>query len=149
MMGFAGQLSLGHALYVGGSARYSGGARSMYRLGDRSRGSGCGCDALCVALGVVIGFLAVPFRRRAASTSRCSPSHSPNSRASASTTSTGPSGSAGMFLPVAQHTPGTLANLRGASRSCSTTPCCLRSSCCAACLCQRAALNQTASVTTG
>src|ERR1043166_1414653 len=59
MMGFAGQLSLGHALYVGVGAYAAGALFFHYGLGPW-----LGvwlAIALCVALGLVIGFLAFRF----------------------------------------------------------------------------------------
>jgi len=60
MMGFAGQLSLGHALYVGVGAYAAGALFFHYGIGPW-----VGlwlAIALCVALGLVIGFLAFRFR---------------------------------------------------------------------------------------
>ena len=59
MMGFAGQLSLGHALYVGVGA-YAAGAL-FYHLGIGPWAGLWLAIALCVALGLVIGFLAFRF----------------------------------------------------------------------------------------
>src|SRR5437762_6854169 len=59
MMGFAGQLSLGHALYVGVGA-YAAGAL-FYHLGIGPWDGLWLAIALCVALGLVIGFLAFRF----------------------------------------------------------------------------------------
>ena len=56
MMGFAGQLSLGHALYVGVGG-YTAGAL-FYHWGIGPWGGLWVAMALCVALGVLIGFLA-------------------------------------------------------------------------------------------
>ena len=59
MMGFAGQLSLGHALYVGVGAYAAGALFFYYGIGPW-----VGlwlAIALCVALGLVIGFLAFRF----------------------------------------------------------------------------------------
>src|SRR5881227_1758803 len=59
MMGFAGQLSLGHALYVGVGAYAAGALFFHYGIGPW-----VGlwlAIALCVALGLVIGFLAFRF----------------------------------------------------------------------------------------
>src|SRR5438105_8991568 len=60
MMGFAGQLSLGHALYVGVGAYAAGALFFHYGIGPW-----VGlwlAILLCVALGLVIGFLAFRFR---------------------------------------------------------------------------------------
>ena len=59
MMGFAGQLSLGHALYVGVGA-YAAGAL-FYHLGIGPWAGLWLAVALCVALGLAIGFLAFRF----------------------------------------------------------------------------------------
>ena len=59
MMGFAGQLSLGHALYVGVGAYAAGGLFFHYGVGPWA-GLWLAI-ALCVALGLVIGFLAFRF----------------------------------------------------------------------------------------
>src|SRR5260370_24379262 len=59
MMGFAGQLSLGHALYVGVGG-YPAGA-IFYHWGIGPWAGLWVAMALCVALGVIIGFLAFRF----------------------------------------------------------------------------------------
>jgi branched-chain amino acid transport system permease protein len=59
MMGFAGQLSLGHALYVGIGAYAAGALFFYYGIGPWA-GLWLAI-ALCVALGLVIGFLAFRF----------------------------------------------------------------------------------------
>ncbi|HZS69425.1 MAG TPA: branched-chain amino acid ABC transporter permease [Burkholderiales bacterium] len=59
MMGFAGQLSLGHALYVGVGAYAAGGLFFYYGIGPWA-GLWLAI-ALCVALGLAIGFLAFRF----------------------------------------------------------------------------------------
>ena len=59
MMGFAGQLSLGHALYVGVGAYAAGALFFYYGVGPWA-GLWLAI-ALCVALGLVIGFLAFRF----------------------------------------------------------------------------------------
>ena len=59
MMGFAGQLSLGHSLYVGVAAYVAGGLFFHYGLGPWA---GLWLAILaCVAIGAVIGFLAFRF----------------------------------------------------------------------------------------
>jgi branched-chain amino acid transport system permease protein len=59
MMGFAGQLSLGHALYVGVGAYTAGGLFFHYGIGPWA---GLWLAMLvCVAFGLVIGFLAFRF----------------------------------------------------------------------------------------
>ena len=60
MMGFAGQLSLGHALYVGVGAYAAGSLFFHYGVGPWA-GVGLAI-VLCVALGLAIGFLAFRFR---------------------------------------------------------------------------------------
>jgi branched-chain amino acid transport system permease protein len=59
MMGFAGQLSLGHSLYVGVGAYAAGGLFFHYGVGPWA--GVFLAIALCVALGLVIGFLAFRF----------------------------------------------------------------------------------------
>ena len=59
LMGFAGQLSLGHALYVGVGAYAAGGLFFYYGIGPWA-GLWLAI-ALCVALGLAIGFLAFRF----------------------------------------------------------------------------------------
>jgi len=59
MMGFAGQLSLGHALYVGIGGYVAGGI--FYHWGIGPWAGLWVAMALCVALGVTIGFLAFRF----------------------------------------------------------------------------------------
>ena len=59
MMGFAGQLSLGHALYVGVGAYAAGGLFFHYGVGPWA--GVWLAIALCVALGLAIGFLAFRF----------------------------------------------------------------------------------------
>jgi branched-chain amino acid transport system permease protein len=59
MMGFAGQLSLGHSLYVGVGAYAAGGIFFHYGIGPWA--GLWVAMALCVALGLVIGFLAFRF----------------------------------------------------------------------------------------
>ena len=59
MMGFAGQLSLGHALYVGVGAYAAGGLFFHYGIGPWA--GVWLAIGLCVALGLVIGFLAFRF----------------------------------------------------------------------------------------
>src|SRR5947208_6147608 len=60
MMGFAGQLSLGHALYVGVGAYAAGSLFFHYGVGPWA--GVWLAIALCVALGLAIGFLAFRFR---------------------------------------------------------------------------------------
>ena len=59
MMGFAGQLSLGHSLYVGDAAYVAGGLFFHYGLGPWA---GLWLAMLvCVLMGAAIGFLAFRF----------------------------------------------------------------------------------------
>ncbi len=59
LMGFAGQLSLGHSLYVGVGAYVAGGI--FYHWGVGPWAGLWAAIALCTALGLVIGFLAFRF----------------------------------------------------------------------------------------
>jgi branched-chain amino acid transport system permease protein len=59
MMGFAGQLSLGHSLYVGVGAYIAGGIFFHWGVGPWA--GLWAAIALCMALGLVIGFLAFRF----------------------------------------------------------------------------------------
>jgi branched-chain amino acid transport system permease protein len=59
MMGFAGQLSLGHSLYVGVGAYAAGGLFFHYGVGPWA--GVFLAIAFCVALGLIIGFLAFRF----------------------------------------------------------------------------------------
>jgi branched-chain amino acid transport system permease protein len=113
MMGFAGQLSLGHSLYVGLGA-YA--AASLYVHFGLSPWVGLGASiALCALAGAVIGFLAFRFGVAGvyfailtiafAEFARIGFDHFPWVR-----------GSSGLFLPVANYTENDLWNLRGSPR---------------------------------
>lgn len=110
MMGFAGQLSLGHALYVGLGA-YA--AAALYVHFGLSPWIGLGAAiALCALAGAVIGFLAFRFGVSGvyfailtiafAEFARIGFDHFPWVR-----------GSSGLFLPVANYQQSDLWNLRG------------------------------------
>ena len=110
MMGFAGQLSLGHSLYVGLGA-YA--AAALYVHFGLSPWLGlCASLALCALAGAVIGFLAFRFGVSGvyfailtiafAEFARIGFDHFPWVR-----------GSSGLFLPVANYTRDDLWNLRG------------------------------------
>lgn len=110
MMGFAGQLSLGHSLYVGLGA-YA--AAALYVHFGLSPWLGLGASlALCALAGALIGFLAFRFGVSGvyfailtiafAEFARIGFDHFPWVR-----------GSSGLFLPVANYTRDDLWNLRG------------------------------------
>jgi branched-chain amino acid transport system permease protein len=113
MMGFAGQLSLGHSLYVGLGA-YA--AAALYVHYGVSPWIGLGASlVLCAAAGMVIGFLAFRFGVAGvyfailtiafAEFARIGFDHFPWVR-----------GSSGLFLPVANYAANDLWNLRGSPR---------------------------------
>jgi branched-chain amino acid transport system permease protein len=113
MMGFAGQLSLGHSLYVGLGA-YA--AAALYVHYGVSPWIGLGASlVVCAAAGMVIGFLAFRFGVAGvyfailtiafAEFARIGFDHFPWVR-----------GSSGLFLPVANYTENDLWNLRGSPR---------------------------------
>jgi len=113
MMGFAGQLSLGHSLYVGVGA-YA--AAALYVHFGLSPWIGLGASvALCALAGAAIGFLAFRFGVAGvyfailtiafAEFARIGFDHFPWVR-----------GSSGLFLPVANYTENDLWNLRGSPR---------------------------------
>jgi branched-chain amino acid transport system permease protein len=113
MMGFAGQLSLGHSLYVGLGA-YA--AAALYVHFGISPWIGLGASiALCMLAGAVIGFLAFRFGVGGvyfailtiafAEFARIGFDHFAWVR-----------GSSGLFLPVANYTENDLWNLRGSPR---------------------------------
>jgi len=110
MMGFAGQLSLGHSLYVGLGA-YA--AAALYVHYGLSPWIGLGASvALCALAGAILGFLAFRFGVAGvyfailtiafAEFARIGFDHFPWVR-----------GSSGLFLPVANYTENDLWNLRG------------------------------------
>jgi len=113
MMGFAGQLSLGHSLYVGLGA-YA--AAALYFHFGLSPWVGLGASlALCAAAGAIIGFLAFRFGVAGvyfailtiafAEFARIGFDHFAWVR-----------GSSGLFLPVSNYTQNDLWNLRGSPR---------------------------------
>jgi len=113
MMGFAGQLSLGHSLYVGLGA-YA--AAALYFHFGLSPWIGLGASlALCAAAGAIIGFLAFRFGVAGvyfailtiafAEFARIGFDHFAWVR-----------GSSGLFLPVSNYTQNDLWNLRGSPR---------------------------------
>ena len=113
MMGFAGQLSLGHSLYVGLGA-YA--AAALYVHFGLSPWVGLGASiAVCALAGAVIGFLAFRFGVSGvyfailtiafAEFARIGFDHFAWVR-----------GSSGLFLPVANYTDNDLWNLRGSTR---------------------------------
>jgi branched-chain amino acid transport system permease protein len=113
MMGFAGQLSLGHSLYVGVGA-YA--AAALYFHFGLSPWLGLGASlALCAAAGAIIGFLAFRFGVAGvyfailtiafAEFARIGFDHFAWVR-----------GSSGLFLPVSNYTRNDLWNLRGSPR---------------------------------
>ena len=100
MMGFAGQLSLGHALYVGLGAYATAALYVHFGIGPW-----IGLPAAIADRGALPARSSASSRSASASPasiSPSSPSPSPSSRASASTTSTGSAARRGLFLPVAQ-----------------------------------------------
>ena len=109
LMGFAGQLSLGHALYAGLGGYIAAGLFFHYGIGPwagvfAARRSGGRWPARSSAISASAS-------RWPASTSRCSPSPSASSPASPSITGSGPAARAGSF---SRSTRGTdIVNLRG------------------------------------
>ena len=110
MMGFAGQLSLGHALYVGLGAYTAAALYVHFGIGP--------WIGLLVAVpvaalaGAFIGFLAFRFRVAGVYFAILTIAL-PNSRGSGLTTSAGPMPPSGLFLPVAQYAHNDLWQLRG------------------------------------
>ena len=110
MMGFAGQLSLGHALYVGVGG-YAAGA-IFYHWGVGPWAGLWVAMALCVALGVVIGFLAFRFGISGVYFALLTIAFAEFTRIGFDHLDwTG--GPGGMFLKVAQRNTWDLANFRG------------------------------------
>jgi len=110
MMGFAGQLSLGHALYVGVGA-YAAGAL-FFHFGIGPWAGLWLAIALCVALGLVIGFLAFRFGISGVYFALLTIAFAEFTRIGFDHFSwTG--GPGGMFLRVAQRDTWDLANFRG------------------------------------
>jgi len=110
MMGFAGQLSLGHALYVGVGG-YTAGA-IFYHWGIGPWAGLWVAMALCVALGVIIGFLAFRFASRACTFALLTIAFAEFTRIGFDHLDwTG--GPGGLFLKVAQRDTWDVANFRG------------------------------------
>ena len=110
MMGFAGQLSLGHALYVGVGAYAAGALFFYYGVGPWA-GLWLAI-AVCVALGLVIGFLAFRFRISGVYFALLTIAFAEFTRIGFDHFAwTG--GPGGMFLRVAQRDTWDLANFRG------------------------------------
>src|SRR5919199_877840 len=110
MMGFAGQLSLGHALYVGLGAYAAGALFFYYGIGPWA-GLWLAI-ALCVAFGLVIGFLAFRFRISGVYFALLTIAFAEFTRIGFDHLAwTG--GPGGMFLRVAQRDTWDLANFRG------------------------------------
>ncbi|HTP61085.1 MAG TPA: branched-chain amino acid ABC transporter permease [Burkholderiales bacterium] len=110
MMGFAGQLSLGHSLYVGVGAYASAALFSRYGIGPWA---GVWLSiALCVALGAAIGFLAFRFGISGVYFALLTIAFAEFTRVGFDHLDwTG--GSGGLFLKVAQRDQIDLANFRG------------------------------------
>lgn len=113
MMGFAGQLSLGHALYVGLGAYTAGGLFLHYGI-EPWLGVWVAI-ALCVVVGVAIGFLAFRFEVSGVQFALLTIAFSEFTRI-AFDHSEWIGGPGGMFLPVAQREHWDLAQLRGPPR---------------------------------
>jgi branched-chain amino acid transport system permease protein len=110
MMGFAGQLSLGHSLYVGVGA-YA--AAALYVHFGISPWIGLGAAiALCAAAGAVIGFLAFRFGVSGVYFAILTIAFAEFARIGFDHF-TWVRGSSGLFLPVANYTQNDLWNLRG------------------------------------
>ena len=110
MMGFAGQLSLGHALYVGVGAYAAGSLFFHYGVGPWA--GVWLAIALCVALGLAIGFLAFRFRISGVYFALLTIAFAEFTRIGFDHLAwTG--GPGGMFLRVAQRDAWDLANFRG------------------------------------
>src|SRR5919199_2186773 len=110
MMGFAGQLSLGHALYVGVGAYTAGALFFHYGVGPWA--GVWLAIVLCVALGLVIGFLAFRFRISGVYFALLTIAFAEFTRIGFDHFAwTG--GPGGMFLRVAQRDAWDLANFRG------------------------------------
>src|SRR5690349_10306576 len=110
MMGFAGQLSLGHALYVGVGAYAAGSIFFHYGIGPWA--GVWIAIVLCVALGLIIGFLAFRFRISGVYFALLTIAFAEFTRIGFDHLNwTG--GPGGMFLRVAQRDTWDLANFRG------------------------------------
>jgi branched-chain amino acid transport system permease protein len=111
MMGFAGQLSLGHSIYVGIGAYTAAALFVHYGIGPWA---GMWVAALlCMAMGALIGFLAFRFRIGGTYFALLTIAFAEFTRIGFDHL-TWVGGSAGYFLPVAQRTSSDLLNLRGA-----------------------------------
>jgi len=113
MMGFAGQLSLGHSLYVGLGA-YA--AAALYVHFGLSPWIGLGASiAVCALAGAVIGFLAFRFGVSGVYFAILTIAFAEFARIGFDHF-TWVRGSSGLFLPVANYTENDLWNLRGSTR---------------------------------
>ena len=110
MMGFAGQLSLGHALYVGLGAYTSAALYVHFGIGPWL--GMLAAIPVAMALGAVIGFLAFRFRVAGVYFAILTIAFAEFARIGFDHF-TWVGGSAGFFLPVAQYTRNDLWNLRG------------------------------------
>jgi branched-chain amino acid transport system permease protein len=110
MMGFAGQLSLGHALYVGLGAYVSAGLFFHYGIGPWA--SVWLAIAVCVAAGAVIGFLAFRFGISGVYFALLTIAFAEFTRIGFDHIRW-LGGPGGLFLPVSQRETWDLANLRG------------------------------------
>src|ERR1044071_7616067 len=110
MMGFAGQLSLGHAIYVGLGAYTAGGLFFHYGIGPWA--GVWAAMLVCVAMGLVIGFLAFRFGISGVDFALLTIAFAEFTRIGFDHFAwTG--GPGGMFLRVAQRDTWDLANFRG------------------------------------
>jgi branched-chain amino acid transport system permease protein len=113
MMGFAGQLSLGHSLYVGLGAYASA---ALYVHFGLSPWIGLGASiAVCALAGAVIGFLAFRFGVSGVYFAILTIAFAEFARIGFDHF-TWVRGSSGLFLPVANYTENDLWNLRGSTR---------------------------------
>jgi branched-chain amino acid transport system permease protein len=110
MMGFAGQLSLGHALYVGLAAYVSAALFSKYGIGPWI-GMAVAVPVAALA-GAIIGFLAFRFRVGGVYFAILTIAFAEFTRVGFDHFSF-VGGSGGLFLPVSQYTRNDLLNLRG------------------------------------
>jgi branched-chain amino acid transport system permease protein len=110
MVGFAGQLSLGHAIYVGLGAYTAGGL--FFHLGIGPWAGLWAAMLVCVAMGLVIGFLAFRFGISGVYFALLTIAFAEFTRVGFDHFSY-VGGSGGFFLPVSQYTSNDLINLRG------------------------------------
>ncbi|HYM32792.1 MAG TPA: branched-chain amino acid ABC transporter permease [Candidatus Cybelea sp.] len=110
MMGFAGQLSLGHSLYIGVGAYVS--AVLFVRYGVSPWAGAVAAMAICAVIGAVIGFLAFRFSISGVYFALLTIAFAEFSRIGFDHISF-VGASAGLFLPVAQRTHNDLLHLRG------------------------------------